>query len=405
MRAAVVCLVFTLVWAVGTLILADPTATVHTDSDTYQSGDAVLVGLSAENDHVAMSVDVYVGIIVPSGDIWSTQYDGWRNSIEAWVPSIYVPPWFTMEPTPFWTFNVPCDFPPIESNGDYSFAAVLTYPGTLGWVGNASLAPFSYSSGGPSPEITMVRIPTGAFMMGSPPEEPARWMNEGPQRSVNVSAFEMSETEVTQWQWEDVMGWNDSHFRGDSLPVESVTWFDCVSFCNKLSQEDGCAQCYTMTEIEYEDDHIASASVICDFEAYGYRLPTEAEWEYACRAGTTTCFYTGSGYFDLDRAGWYSGISDSTTHAVRQKEPNLWGLYDMHGNVWEWSWDWYSYGYYGTRPDPDSNPTGPDTGERRVARGGSYEDAPNGCRSAIRAPLAPDSMDTIFGFRVVRPVN
>ena len=403
MRAAVTCVLLALVLA-PVIALAEPTTTIHTDTNAYQSGDTIEVSLSAENDDQAMSVDVYVGIILPDGDIWSTQFDGWRHLIEPWIPDIYVPAWFEMSRTPFWTFDLPCGVPPIENEGDYAFAALLTYPGTFTYVSIASLAPFSYAPQS-STEITMVSIPGGAFLMGSPSNESGRYSDEGPQRTVNVSAFSMSETEVTQKQFEDVMGWNDSSFSGDDHPVEQVTWFDCVSFCNELSEADGYAKCYTITNIGYSGNHITSAEVSCNFNANGYRLATEAEWEYACRAGTTTRFYTGDSDSDLGRAGWYSGNSGSTTHTVGEKERNAWGLYDMSGNVWEWCWDWYSSGYYRSQPDPDSDPTGAGSGSFRVNRGGCWLSNARYCRSADRYNYGPSYRLTHVGFRLVRSVN
>ncbi len=129
MRAAVVCVVFAMVLAVGPMALAEPTVAIFTDAERYESGDTIEVSLSAENDDEAMSVDVYIGIILPNGDIWSTQYDGWSHSIEPWIPDVFVPAWFELEPTTFWTFDLPCEVPPIEGTGDYAFAALLTYPG------------------------------------------------------------------------------------------------------------------------------------------------------------------------------------------------------------------------------------------------------------------------------------
>jgi len=248
----------------------------------------------------------------------------------------------------------------------------------------------------------MVSIPAGSFVMGSSTAESGSTADERPQRTVHISAFQMSQTEVTQKQFEDVMGWNHSDFSGENHPVEVVTWFDCVSFCNKLSQADGYAQCYTMTNVGYDGDHITSADVSCNFQANGYRLPTEAEWEYACRAGTTTRFYTGDSDSDLGRAGWYHDNSGLTTHPVGEKAPNAWGLYDMHGNVWEWCWDWYASGYYGTRPDPDSDPMGPSEGTMKVLRGGCSRLTPRNCRSASRGRDYPSYRADYHGFRVCR---
>jgi formylglycine-generating enzyme len=179
----------------------------------------------------------------------------------------------------------------------------------------------------------------------------------------------MARTEVTQEQYEAVMGSNPSNFKGPDLPVERVTWYEAVEYCNELSRQEGLDPCYSGS----------GASMLCDFTANGYRLPTEAEWEYACRAGTETDFHTGnmthsgSSPLDpaLDRAGWYFGNSGSTTHPVGEKEPNAFGLYDMHGNVWEWCWDWYASDYYASSPAED--PRGPASGSDRVVRGGSWD--------------------------------
>ncbi len=415
MRAAATCVVFALVLAAGALALAEPTVTIYTDAETYQSGGTIEVSLSAENDDEALSVDVYVGIILPDGDIWSTQGGDWNHSIEAWIRDIYVPAWFELAPTMFWTFDLPCGLPPIDEAGDYAFAALLAYPGTFTYVSIASLAPFNYGSAGPSTDITMVSIPAGSFLMGSPSSESGRFSDEGPQRTVNISAFQMSETEVTQKQWEDVMGWKDCLFSGDDHPVERVTWFDCVSFCSKLSQAHGYAQCYTMTNIGYNANHITSADVSCNFEANGYRLPTEAEWEYACRAGTTTRFYWGDSSHEsiMKQYCWYEKnayawswtdphADEEGTQSVGQKMSNSFGLCDVSGNVWEWCWDWYDDDYYGTRPDPDSDPTGPSSGSYPVRRGGSWCSWPELCRSAMRAEADPSGRSDIIGFRVSR---
>jgi len=232
----------------------------------------------------------------------------------------------------------------------------------------------SYQSGDTIASIPMISIPAGSFLMGSPSDEPWRDLDEWPQRTVNISAFMMSRTEITEKQWNEVMGCKDPYFTGDQR-VEKVTWFDCVSFCNKLSRDEGYTPCYTIRNIGYDGNHITSADVSCNFNANGYRLPTEAEWEYACRAGTKA--------------------------PVGEKEPNAWGIYGMHGNVWEWCWDWYSSDYYGTRPDPDTNPTGPTTGGGRVIRGGGWGQGQQGCRSARRSGMAP-ALGLGTGFRVVR---
>jgi formylglycine-generating enzyme required for sulfatase activity len=219
--------------------------------------------------------------------------------------------------------------------------------------------------------IKMVPIPGGTFEMGT---------NVGPGddkpvHSVTLSAFEMSATEITQGQYKAVMGTNPSMFTGDdNLPVENVSWNDAVAFCRALSQKTGGE----------------------------FRLPTEAEWEYACRAGTTTVYNLGDAESDLARAGWYNSNSNSTTHPVGQKTPNSWGLYDMHGNVWEWCNDWYAT--YSS--DSVTNPTGPSTGSSHLRRGGCWHNYAWFCRSANRGGGAPAEGGSDYtGFRVVCRVS
>jgi formylglycine-generating enzyme len=184
-----------------------------------------------------------------------------------------------------------------------------------------------------------------------------------------------------------------------TCPSRRVTWYEAVEYCNELSRQEGLDPCYSGS----------GASILCDFTANGYRLPTEAEWEYACRAGTETDFHTGnmthsgSSPIDpaLDRAGWYGGNSGSTTHPVGEKEPNAFGLYDMHGNVYEWCWDWYAGNYYASSPAED--PRGPASGSDRVVRGGSWHY--NALATAVpryRGYLYPDNRNYSLGFRLVR---
>jgi len=214
-------------------------------------------------------------------------------------------------------------------------------------------------------KLEMVEVPGGTFQMGSPEAEKGRHSWEGPQHQVTVSAFAIGKYEVTQKQWQAVMGNNPSNFKGDDLPVEEVSWNEAKEFCQKLSRQT----------------------------SKNYRLPTEAEWEYACRAGTTGA-YAGT----LDEMGWYKDNSGGKKHAVGQKKPNAFGLYDMHGNVWEWCSDWY--GSYASMAVTD--PVGASSGSYRVIRGGGWIfDAVN-CRSAERFRRSLDDHAPILGFRLVR---
>ena len=168
---------------------------------------------------------------------------------------------------------------------------------------------------------------------------------------------------------------NPSHFSsGNRLPVESVSWFDAVSFCNSLSQKEGLTPFYA----------IKGESVqVQDWNGLGYRLPTEAEWEYACRAGTTTRYSLGDDENALGQYAWYNANSSSQTHPVGEKQPNAFGLHDMLGNVWEWCWDGYDAGYYAQSPADD--PRGPDRAAYRVFRGGGWGSDPLRVRSASRS--------------------
>ncbi|MCL2805461.1 MAG: SUMF1/EgtB/PvdO family nonheme iron enzyme [Treponema sp.] len=233
----------------------------------------------------------------------------------------------------------------------------------------------------------MVRINGGTFTMGSPANEPGRYDDEI-QRQVTVNSFYMGKYQVTQKEYQEVMGTNPSHFKGDNLPVETVSWFNAVEYCNKLSQREGLTPAYTVN----------GENVTWNINANGYRLPTEAEWEYACRAGTTTAYNTGANI--SDSTGWYRDNSNSRTHPVGHKRANAWGLFDMHGNVWEWCWDWY-----GTYPSgAQNNPTGAVSGSYRVLRGGSWYDSATNTRSAYRLNYYfPYSRGDFLGFRLVRP--
>ncbi len=247
--------------------------------------------------------------------------------------------------------------------------------------------------------IEMVEIPAGRFTMGSPDSEEGRGNDEKQHEVVISRPFLAAKHEVTQGLWSAVMGSNPSHFDkcGDDCPVEYVSWYDAVKFCNRLSESEGLTPAY----------RISGEKVTWNKSAKGYRLPTEAEWEYACRAGTASAFYTGEitekkcGHAPaLDRAGWYCGNAGSKTHPVGQKAANAWGLYDMHGNVWEWCWDWYG-DYPGERvTDPD----GPSSGSVRVSRGGSWGYGARICRSANRAGRDPGRRYSYydFGFRLFR---
>jgi formylglycine-generating enzyme required for sulfatase activity len=225
--------------------------------------------------------------------------------------------------------------------------------------------------------------------LGSPPNEVDRDWWEGPQTVVTISrGYWMGKYEVTQGEYLSLMNTNPSTFPGDpSRPVEFVSWSDATNFCGRLTQRERTAE------------RIPSGWV--------YRLPTEAEWEYACRAGTTTRFSYGDdpAYTNLTNYAWYNGNYNGTTHPVGQKLPNPWGLYDMHGSVWEWCQDWYEVYPGGTVVDPQGSATGSYRGPRGGGAGQWDGDA-RFCRSAIRARSLPGFRASTTGFRVVlAPTN
>jgi formylglycine-generating enzyme required for sulfatase activity len=239
--------------------------------------------------------------------------------------------------------------------------------------------------------MTLVLIPSGDFLMGSPDSDKDAFDDEKPQHRVAISrSFSLGAYPVTQEEYQRVMGQNPSEFEGSGrLPVEMATWFDAVTFCNRLSEAEKRTPFYKVTDLEVS---IRGGD--------GYRLPTEAEWEYACRAGTTTRYSFGDDDDQLAEYTWYHGNSGGQTHPVGQKPPNTWGLYDMHGNVWEWCWDWYDARSYGQSPVDD--PSGPLRSTARVVRGGSWYRDPRNLRSADRYWHAPEDRRNCLGFRVAR---
>ena len=278
-----------------------------------------------------------------------------------------------------------------------------------------------------------VEIPAGSFMMGSPDGEAGRGSDETRHKVTITRPYLLQATEVTQGQWREVMGTSPSHFKGcgDECPVETVNWWEAIAYLNKLSDREGLEACYVLSGCDgkrpgegMECKDVTWKGLGCT----GYRLPTEAEWEYAARAGTVTALYSGGltirGAYngpELDDIAWYGGnsgvrysggydcsgwdekqYSSSTcgTHPVRKKRANVWGLYDMIGNVWEWTWDWkedYSSGQV-------TDPVGPNSGSDRVYRGGSWSYDAGSCRAAYRDNSSPGYRFIILGFRPARSI-
>ncbi len=237
--------------------------------------------------------------------------------------------------------------------------------------------------------MKLKRIRAGSFRMGALPEETDAYKDERPQHRVRIThPFYLGVYEVTQDEYKQVMRQNPSKFQvSDQQPVEQVSWLDAVKFCNALSEQEGRKPYYRI-----EGDVVTLAG------GRGYRLPTEAEWEYACRAGSSTRFPFGDDAAGLGDYAWYDKNSGQKTHAVGQKRPNAWGLHDMLGNVWEWCADGYDENYFSSSPPAD--PPGPAKARFRVNRGGGWDGDPGTCRPAVRFKNTPKRRYYSLGFRV-----
>lgn len=270
--------------------------------------------------------------------------------------------------------------------------------------------------------LELVLIEPGEFNMGSPNGEPGRRADELEHKVYISKPFLMGAYEVAQDEFEKTMkaspswfakkgGGEDKvrQFDTSRFPVERVTWFDAIEFCNRLSKQDGYEPYYKMTEVKLEDGWIREAKVVMA-GGNGFRLPTEAEWEYCCRAGTTTPFHYGRASTGVESnvkavppTGYAAPprVPDlNRTARVGSYKPNRWGLYDMHGNVAEWCWDLYDKDYYAN--SPKSDPQGPDKGTHRILRGGNWLISNGSCRSASRFFHTPNEATYYGGFRVAR---
>jgi formylglycine-generating enzyme required for sulfatase activity len=256
-----------------------------------------------------------------------------------------------------------------------------------------------------------VWVSSGEFDMGSPTSERGRFDNETLHKVTLTRPFFLQTTEVTQGQWAVVMGNSPSAFPecGPECPQENVSWWEALEYLNRRSVSEGFEKCYELTGClgipgsNFRCQSVAFKGLTCD----GYRLPTEAEWEYAARASTDTMLPQGDLTQDqcspkdpkLDPAGWYCGNAERKTHPIGQKTPNTWGLYDMAGNVTEWVWDWH-FGDYGAAAATD--PLGPDYGPGRAYRGCNWSSPPKDCRAANRGYSEPESRHSHLGFRAAR---
>ena len=235
--------------------------------------------------------------------------------------------------------------------------------------------------------------------MGSKKSDESAEVDEQKEHTVTLNTFEISKFEVTVWEWKQFIkankmkmpakptwGWQDNY------PINGVTWNEAIAYCNWLSIKEKLQPCYTKK----------GPNFVCNFKANGYRLPTEAEWEFAAKGGTSTKGFRFSGSDKLDEVAWHKANSSGHPHTVGTKLPNELGIYDMSGNVWEWCWDWYNKDFY--KQEKGDNPKGPEMGERRTVRGGSWDSQPNYIRPANRISTFPSKTHEFYGFRVARTI-
>ena len=257
----------------------------------------------------------------------------------------------------------------------------------------------------------MVYVPGGTFTMGDTRGQGSS--DELPTHSVTLNSFLIGKYQVTQGEYQAVMGSNpaSSYGVGSNYPVYYVSWYDAITYCNLRSINEGLTPVYSISgstnpanwgSIPSSDNATWNAA-ICNWNANGYRLPTEAEWEYAARGATNSPDYLYSGSDTIGNVAWYDGNSGSGTHPVGGKAANGLEIYDMSGNVYEWCWDWYDASYYSSRAS--NNPKGPASGSYRVLRGGSWGSNDYFCRVAFRFNYSPASRSYYIGFRVCRSVN
>lgn len=303
-----------------------------------------------------------------------------------------------VKPIPWWTW-------PSRVTGMVLLVAAVGVPLQIIWWRSAAMQPRKEVIPAPVPGVQlrpkMLLLPAGSFWMGTnlldwrAPQRDEQRLDEHPRHEVRIAkGFLLSETEVTQGQYQAVMGLNPSKFakeaEWESRPVEQVSWFDAAEYCNRLTERE-----LGPTERCYE---IKGESVTWkDPECRGYRLPTEAEWEYAARADEATK-YAGSN--KIEEVAWFAGNSKGTTHPVKKRQRNAWFLYDLSGNVWEWVWDWYQAD--SKWQSPRDNPRGPQNGIYRVHRGGSWRYDAMFASVVHRGNAPPNARFEYVGIRLAR---
>ncbi len=246
----------------------------------------------------------------------------------------------------------------------------------------------------------LIKVQGGTFKMGSKDSDQLADTDEQKEHNVNLNTFEISKFEVTVWEWKQFIkankmkmpekpnwGWQDNY------PINGITWNEAIAYCNWLSKKEKLQTVYTKK----------GPNFVCNFKANGYRLPTEAEWEFASKGGANSKGFKYSGGDNLDNVAWHKGNSKGTPHTVGTKLPNELGIYDMSGNVWEWCWDWYNKDFY--KLENGDNPKGPEMGERRSVRGGSWDSQANYVRPANRISTEPNKTHEFYGLRVARTIT
>jgi formylglycine-generating enzyme required for sulfatase activity len=249
-------------------------------------------------------------------------------------------------------------------------------------------------------ETDLIQVKGGTFKMGSKNSDTSAELDEQKEHSVTLNTFEISKFEITVWEWKQFIkankmkmpikpswGWQDNY------PINGITWNEAIAYCNWLSTKEKLQPCYSKK----------GPNFVCNFKANGYRLPTEAEWEFAAKGGTNSKGFRYSGSDKLEDVAWYKANSNGQPHTVGTKLPNELGIYDMSGNVWEWCWDWYNKDFY--KLEKGDNPKGPEMGERRTVRGGSWDSKSNYVRPANRISTIPSKTHEFYGFRIARTIS
>lgn len=249
-------------------------------------------------------------------------------------------------------------------------------------------------------ENNLIQVKGGTFKMGSKKSDTSAELDEQKEHTVTLNTFEINKFEVTVWEWKQFIkankmkmppkptwGWQDNY------PINGITWNEAIAYCNWLSIKENLQPCYTKK----------GPNFLCNFQANGYRLPTEAEWEFAAKGGTSSKNYRFSGSDKIEDVAWYKSNSKGHPNTIGTKLPNELGIYDMSGNVWEWCWDWYNKDFY--KQEKGDNPKGPEMGERRTVRGGSWDSQPNYIRPANRISTIPSKTHEFYGFRTARTLT